>query len=328
MSDETGGRFVGIDVSKARLDCALLDSNAVVKVEGFDNDARGHDRLVQWLRSGKSVPDLIVVEATGGYESAMVAMLASATMPVAVVNPRQVRDFAKATGVLAKTDAVDARVLAHFGRAIRPQIRAPKSEELSLLGAMLTRRRQLVEMITAEKHRRGIATNRVIARQIDQHLRWLERQLQGADDDLNGMIVKSSLMQRKLDVLTSVPGVGNITAIALLAQLPELGQLNERQLSALVGVCPFSRDSGTMRGKRAIWGGRARVRAALYMAALVASRHNPILKAFYQRLLAAGKAKKVALVACMHKLLLILNAMIKRDQLWQLNYAHPGSKTA
>lgn len=328
MSNDTVGRFIGIDVSKARLDCALLDNNAVVQFKVFDNDVKGHEQLLQWLRDGESHPELIVVEATGGYESAMVAMLATATMPVAVVNPRQARDFAKATGVLAKTDAVDARVLAHFGRAIRPQIRAPKSEELVLLEAMLTRRRQVVEMITAEAHRRSVSTNRAIARRIDQHLRWLERQLQNADDDLNGMIVKSSLMQRKLDVLTSVPGVGRITAIALLAQLPELGLLNERQLSALVGVCPFSCDSGTMRGKRVIWGGRARVRAALYMAALVASRHNPILKAFYQRLLGAGKAKKVALVACMHKLLLILNAMIKRDQLWQLNYAHPGSNTA
>lgn len=328
MSNDTVGRFIGIDVSKARLDCALLDDNAAAQSKVFDNDARGHDQLLQWLRDGESPPELIVVEATGGYEATVVAMLATAAMPVAVVNPRQARDFAKATGVLAKTDAVDARVLAHFGRAIRPQVRTPKSEELSLLEAMLTRRRQLVEMITAETHRRSVCTNRIVGRQIDQHLRWLERQLQKADDDLNGMIAKSSLMQRKLEVLTSVPGVGRITAIALLAQLPELGALNERQLSALVGVCPFSRDSGTMRGKRVIWGGRARVRAALYMAALVASRHNPILRAFYQRLLGVGKAKKVALVACMHKLLLILNAMIKRDQLWQPKYAHPGSNTA
>lgn len=328
MSDDTGGRFIGIDVSKARLDCAVLDSKAGMQSRVFDNDAAGHERLLQWLRDAESHPDLIVVEATGGYESAMVAVLATAAMPVAVVNPRQARDFAKATGVLAKTDTVDARVLAHFGRAIRPQIRAPKSEELIQLEATLTRRRQLVEMVTAETHRRSVAINRVIARQIDQHLRWLERQLQKADDDLTGMIGKSSLMQRKLDVLTSAPGVGRVTAIALLAQLPELGHLNERQLSALVGVCPFSRDSGTMRGKRVIWGGRARVRSALYMAALVASRHNPILKAFYQRLLGAGKAKKVALVACMHKLLLILNAMIKRDKMWQPDYSHPGSNAA
>ena len=326
MIDNTGGRFIGIDVSKARLDCAVVDSKAAMESRVFDNDAAGHERLLQWVRDAESHAELIVIEATGGYESAVVAVLATAAMPVAVVNPRQARDFAKATGVLAKTDAVDARVLAQFGRAIRPQIRAPKSQELSQLEAMLTRRRQLVEMVTAERHRRSVAIDRVIVRQIDQHLRWLERQLQKADDDLTGMIGKSSLMQRKLDVLTSVPGVGRVTATALLAQLPELGHLNERQLSALVGVCPFSRDSGTMRGKRVIWGGRARVRAALYMAALVASRHNPILKAFYQRLLSAGKAKKVALVACMHKLLLILNAMIKRDQTWQPNYSHPGSK--
>lgn len=328
MSDDVAGVFVGIDVSKARLDCAMLVGEAVTQSKSFDNDLAGHEQLRGWLQGSECQPGLIVVEATGGYESAVVAMLATAKLPIAVVNPRQARDFAKATGVLAKTDAVDARILAQFGRAIRPQVRAPKSEELSLLEALLTRRRQLVEMITAETHRRGVAPTRDIARQIDRHLRWLERQLQAADDDLNGMIGKSSLMQRKLDVLTSVPGVGRVTAVALLAQLPELGSLNERQLSALVGVCPFSRDSGTMRGRRVIWGGRARVRAALYMAALVASRHNPILRAFYQRLLSNGKAKKVALVACMHKLLLILNAMIKRNQMWQPAYVHGSAQTA
>ncbi len=328
MSDEVAGVFAGIDVSKARLDCAMLVGEAVTQSKAFDNDSAGHQQLLRWLQDNECRPCLIVVEATGGYESAMVATLATANLPIAVVNPRQARDFAKATGVLAKTDAVDARVLAQFGRAIRPQVRAPKCEELSLLEAVLTRRRQLVEMITAETHRRSVAPTRHIARQIDRHLRWLERQLQAADDDLNGMIGKSSLMQRKLEILTSVPGVGRVTAVALLAQLPELGRLNERQLSALVGVCPFSRDSGTMRGRRVIWGGRARVRAALYMAALVASRHNPILCAFYQRLLSNGKAKKVALVACMHKLLLILNAMIKRDQMWQPAYLHPGAQTA
>ena len=328
MSVDVAGRFVGIDVSKARLDCAALVGKTVTQSKSFNNDSAGHERLLRWLQDGECQPGLIVVEATGGYESAVVAMLATAKLPIAVVNPRQARDFAKATGVLAKTDAVDARVLAQFGRAIRPQVRGPKSEELSLLEALLTRRRQLVEMITAETHRRGVATSPVIARQIDRHLRWLERQVQAADDDLNGMIGKSSLMQRKLDVLTSVPGVGRVTAVALLAQLPELGGLNERQLSALVGVCPFSRDSGTMRGRRVIWGGRARVRAALYMAALVASRHNPILRTFYRRLLNNGKAKKVALVACMHKLLLILNAMIKRDQMWQPAYVHPGAQVA
>lgn len=325
MSDDAK-RYVGIDVSKARLDCALLAEESIVTASAFDNDSEGHSRLLEWLTT-EAKSDLVVVEATGGYEAAMVAKLATNGISVAVVNPRQVRDFAKATGVLAKTDAVDARVLAHFGRAIQPQVRAPKSEELVELEAMLTRRRQLIEMITAETHRRSVVTSRVISRQIDQHLKWLERQVAAADDDLNGMIGRSLLMQRKLEVLTSVPGVGRVTAMALLAQLPELGALNERQLSALVGVCPFSRDSGTLRGRRRVWGGRARVRASLYMAALVASRHNPILKMFYQRLLAAGKVKKVALVACMHKLLLILNAMIKRDQVWAPQYVHGKSAT-
>ena len=312
---------VGIDVSKARLDCALLRGSSVALIAGFDNDSSGHALLSRWLVT-EAIADLVVVEATGGYEAAMVATLATNGIPVAVVNPRQVRDFAKATGVLAKTDTIDAQVLAHFGCAIQPQVRAPKSDELAEMEALLTRRRQLVEMITAETHRRSMVTRRTIARQIDQHLKWLERQLEAADNDLNGMIGKSSLMQRKLAVLTSVPGVGRVTAIVLLAQLPELGYLAERQISALVGVCPFNRDSGTLRGRRTIWGGRARVRAALYMAALVASRHNPVMKVFYQRLLAAGKVKKVALVACMHKLLLILNAMIKRDQVWEPNYVH------
>jgi transposase len=184
---------------------------------------------------------------------------------------------------------------------------------------MTTRRRQIVEMITAEKHRQAMATQPSVRKQIGAHLKWLDKQLSQIDDDMGGAIAQSAQMQHRLALLASVPGVGRVTATSLIAQLPELGQLNERELSALVGVCPYSRDSGTMRGRRTIWGGRARVRAALYMAALVASRHNPVLKAFYQRLLAAGKAKKVALVACMHKLLLILNALVKKDQMWQQN---------
>jgi len=276
---------------------------------------QGHAQLLDWLQAAGDI-HLIVVEATGGYEAPLVACLATHAMAVAVVNPRQVRDFAKATGVLAKTDAVDARVLARFASAIGPRQHTPKPAELAELEAMLNRRRQLVEMITAETHRRRIVTNAAIIRQIAKHLRWLQAQLDQADDDLNGMIQKSSMMRHKLDLLTSVPGVGRVTAVALLAQLPELGVLSERQLSALVGVCPFSRDSGTLRGRRMIWGGRARLRAALYRAALVAARHNPVLREFYQRLVAAGKAKKVALVACMHKLLRSLNSMIKKDQCW------------
>jgi transposase len=311
--DSNPDRFVGIDVSKAVLDCALLQGDGALVCQRFDNDATGHGQLVAWARVEQ--PALLVVEATGGYEAAMVVALAAAGLPVTVVNPRQARDFAKALGVLAKTDRVDAAVLARFAERIRPAVRAPKPQELSAMEALLVRRRQLVDMLSAEMQRHGQARG-PIARQIAQHLRWLQRQIAAADDDLEGMIAASALMQRKLDVLTSVPGVGRVTATSLLAQLPELGRLNEKQISALVGVCPFCRDSGQMRGRRTIWGGRARVRAALYMAALVAARHNPVIQAFYQRLLAAGKAKKLALVACMHKLLLILNALLKTDSVW------------
>jgi transposase len=311
--DSNPDRFVGIDVSKAVLECALLQGAGALVCQRFDNDATGHGQLVAWARVEQ--PALLVVEATGGYEAAMVVALAAAGLPVTVVNPRQARDFAKALGVLAKTDRVDAAVLARFAERIRPAVRAPKPQELSAMEALLVRRRQLVDMLSAEMQRHGQARG-PIARQIAQHLRWLQRQIAAADDDLEGMIAASALMQRKLDVLTSVPGVGRVTATSLLAQLPELGRLNEKQISALVGVCPFCRDSGQMRGRRTIWGGRARVRAALYMAALVAARHNPVIQAFYQRLLAAGKAKKLALVACMHKLLLILNALLKTDSVW------------
>jgi transposase len=323
--DSKQEQFAGIDVSKASLDCALLCSDGILVSKRFDNDAAGHAQLIVWARTLQ--PSLLVAEATGGYEAAMVAALATAGLPVAVVNPRQARDFAKALGVLAKTDRVDATVLARFAERIRPVVRTPKTEELSAMEALLVRRRQLVEMLAAEQHRHGLAHG-PIARQIAQHLRWLQRQIDAADDDLSGMIARSSLMQRKLDVLTSVPGVGRVTAFSLLAQLPELGLLNEKKISALVGVCPFSRDSGRMRGKRIIWGGRARVRAALYMAALVAARHNPVLRVFYQRLLASGKAKKLALVACMHKLLLILNALLKTDTLWQEHRAANATRPA
>lgn len=323
--DERREHYIGIDISKAWLDCAVTSPAGAQGVQRFDNDADGHERLLSWARAQE--PSLLVVEATGGYEAALVAALATGGLPVAVVNPRQVRDFAKALGILAKTDRVDASVLARFARVIRPAVRPPKAEELSALEALLVRRRQLVDMLTAEQHRQQLASGR-IAKQIAQHLRWLQRQIEAADDDLSGMVERSSLMQRKLDVLTSVPGVGRVTAMSLLAQLPELGQLNEKQIAALVGVCPFSRDSGLMRGKRVIWGGRARVRAALYMAALVAARHNPVIRAFYQRLLAAGKAKKLALVACMHKLLLILNALVKTNSTWRAPSADPSVKAA
>jgi transposase len=311
-------RFIGVDVSKGWLDCALLDSGkGILETQRYSNDASGHSKLIAWAQQAQCA--LLVVEATGGYEGCVVAALATAAVAVAVINPRQARDFAKALGVLAKTDRVDALVLARFAERLRPQVRVPKSEELSALEELLVRRRQLVEMLGAERQRQAMARG-TIARQIAQHVRWLQRQIKAADGDLSGMIERSSLMQHKLEVLTSAPGVGRLTAVALLSQLPELGQLNEKRISALVGVCPFCRDSGRFRGKRIIWGGRARVRAALYMAALTATRYNEVIRAFYQRLLSAGKAKKLALVACMHKLLLMLNAMIRTDAMWQENH--------
>ena len=303
--------YIGIDVSKATLD---IDAYPQSHAAQFSNDDIGRHQLIDCLLD--LMPALIVLEATGGLESPIAGDLAMAGLCVAVINPRQARDFAKAIGVLAKTDAVDARVLARFAEAIKPEVRPLKSNEMMALDSVLTRRRQIVEMITAETNRHAQAAGK-IAKQIAQHLIWLRKRLSEADDDLDGAIQQSPLWQAKSDLMTSVPGVGKITATSLLAELPELGNLARREISALVGVCPFSRESGKHKGRRAIWGGRASVRAVLYMAALVASRHNPVIKAFYQKLLAAGKVKKVALVACMRKLLVILNAMIKNNTPWR-----------
>ena len=303
--------YIGIDVSKATLD---IDAYPQSHAAQFRNDDIGRHQLIDLLLD--LMPALIVLEATGGLESPIAGDLAMAGLCVAVINPRQARDFAKAIGVLAKTDAVDAHVLARFAEAIKPEVRPLKSNEMMALDSVLTRRRQIVEMITAETNRHAQAAGK-IAKQIAQHLIWLRKRLSEADDDLDGAIQQSPLWQAKSDLMTSVPGVGKITATSLLAELPELGNLARREISALVGVCPFSRESGKHKGRRAIWGGRASVRAVLYMAALVASRHNPVIKAFYQKLLAAGKVKKVALVACMRKLLVILNAMIKNNTPWR-----------
>ena len=303
--------YIGIDVSKATLD---IDAYPQSHAAQFSNDDIGRHQLIDLLLD--LMPALIVLEATGGLESPIAGDLAMAGLCVAVINPRQARDFAKAIGVLAKTDAVDAHVLARFAEAIKPEVRPLKSNEMMALDSVLTRRRQIVEMITAETNRHTQAAGK-IAKQIAQHLIWLRKRLSEADDDLDGAIQQSPLWQAKSDLMTSVPGVGKITATSLLAELPELGNLARREISALVGVCPFSRESGKHKGRRAIWGGRASVRAVLYMAALVASRHNPVIKAFYQKLLAAGKVKKVALVACMRKLLVILNAMIKNNTPWR-----------
>jgi transposase len=312
---EAQRRFAGIDVAKAHVDVAL---DGASDVERFANDEAGRTACVDRLKAAR--PALVVMEATGGLEAPLAGLLAVGQIAVAVVNPRQVRDFAKAGGVLAKTDRVDARVLAHFARAMRPEPRELKSEELALLDATLTRRRQILEMIVAESNRLGSAPPKV-ARTIREHIAWLRRQLKHTNDDIGGQIRQSALWRDRVELMTSVKGVGEVTAAKLLADLPELGALDRRKISALGGVCPYSRDSGRHRGKRMIWGGRASVRSALYMAALVASRHNPVIRAFYQRLLCAGKPKKVALTACMRKLLTILNAIVRTGHPWNPHFA-------
>jgi len=261
-------------------------------------------------------PTLVVLEATGGFEHAVVAALATAGMPVVVANPRQVRDFARATGQLAKTDAIDAQLLALFAERVRPTPRPLPDEAAQALDAVLTRRRQLLEMLTAERNRLGLARPPV-ARRIRTHIRWLERELADVDRDLGRLIEQSPLWRTQDDLLQSVPGVGPVVSRTLLGELPELGRLTHKQIAALVGVAPLARDSGTLRGRRLVWGGRASVRAVLYMGALVATRWNPVIRAFYQRLRAAGKPPKVALVACLRKLLIILNAMARTGTSWR-----------
>jgi transposase len=301
----SAAQFVGIDVSKAQLDVAVRPSGETWTVA---HDEAGLSGLVARLRT--LAPALIVVEATGGWEVALVGALAAALLPVAVVNPRQVRDFARSTGTLAKTDRLDAQSLAHFAEALRPQPRPLPNAQAQALSALLQRRRQLVEMLTAEKNRLPLAARR-IRPQLQAHIAWLQQQIAQFDDDLRELVRSSPLWRDKDDLLRSAPGGGPVLATTLVAALPELGTLTRQQIAALVGVAPLNRDSGTLRGRRTVWGGRAQVRTVLYMSTLVAVRHNLVLAAFYQRLRAAGKAPKVALTACMRKLLTILNAMLK-----------------
>lgn len=307
--------FVGIDVSKATLDVAVLPDGESWTVA---NDDHGLTELLP--RLGALAPTLVVLEATGGFELLAALTLANAGLPVAVVNPRQVRDFAKAMGRLAKTDALDAGILALFAQRIRPEPRPLPDEAALLLEGLLTRRRQIVDMLTAEKNRLGFARG-PIKRDITRHIRWLEKRLAEVDGDLQDAVTASPLYQAKAELLRSVPGVGQVTTLTLLATLPELGQLSRHQIAALVGVAPMNRDSGTMRGKRMVWGGRAPVRAVLYMAVLVGIKHNPVLRIFYERLRAAGKPFKVAATACMRKLLTILNAMLHQNRKWDPQHA-------
>jgi transposase len=303
---------VGIDVSKNTLDIAIQETGETWL---SNNDSHGCAALVAKLKLLKATS--IVLEATGGFETLVTATLSAADLPVVVVNPRQVRDFAKATGQLAKTDRIDCRVLAHFAAAIDPPVRPIKSAETQHLEALLARRRQIVEMLVAEKNRLANNRDRAVVKDLNAHIVWLERRLKFSDDELQRVLKASPAWRERDDLLRSVPGVGPVLSLTLLAQLPELGQLNRREIAKLVGVAPFNRDSGQWRGSRHIWGGRATVRSPLFMATLCAIRINPTIKYFYRRLIAAGKAPKVAITACMRKLLTILNVMVKTQTSWR-----------
>lgn len=303
---------VGLDVSKSEIVVATFPAGALW---ASDTTPAAIDQLI--ARLIELQPDVIVVEATGGYERAVVAAAVAASLPIAIVNPRQVRAFAKAVGRLAKTDAIDAALLALFGARVRPTVRPLPDAETQALAALLARRRQLQDMLVSERQRLEKATMAKVRRDLRQHIRWLERRVDDVDEDIDGAIKRSPVWRVKDDLLQSVPGIGPTVARTLLAELPELGQLDRRAIAALVGVAPFNRDSGRSRGRRYIRGGRASLRASLYMGALVAARHTPVLRAYYQRLRDAGKPSKVALVAVMRKLLTIVNAMMKHQLKWQ-----------
>lgn len=316
MSNEC---FVGMDVSQDTVDVAVHPGTAFQ----IANEDRGIAEAVERMRALQ--PTLIVLEATGGLEVPLVGALAAGALPVVVINPRQVRDFARATGQLAKTDRLDAQVLARFAEAIRPPIRPVSDEQTQVLAALVARRRQLIEMLTAEKNRARLAA-RPIQQRVQAHIAWLEKEQETITANLTTTMRQSPVWREKEEVLRSVPGVGPVLTTTLFANLPELGTLTRKEVAALAGVAPFPRDSGTLKGRRAIWGGRAHVRAALYMAALVAIRRNPVIRAFYQRLCQAGKAKKLALTACMRKLLTILNAMVKSGMPWRHDIETAGAK--
>jgi len=304
--------FVGIDVSKARLDVAVLPGE---KTWSTTNDDDGISDLVAKLKD--LAPSLVLLEATGGLERRVLARMVGAGLPAMAINPRNVRDFAKSLGKLAKTDRIDAIVLARFAQAVRPPLRTVADEQTQELQAQLTRRRQLVEMIVAEKNRLAATDPNKLRKLIKAHIEYLQKQLSINEYDLDLTIKQTPVWLEKVDLLESIPGVGRVTASTLVALLPELGTLGRKQIASLVGVAPFNRDSGTLRGRRTIWGGRASVRAVLYMAALTAAKWNPVIRDLYRRLKAAGKPSKVALVACMRKLLTILNAILRDRSPWR-----------
>ena len=304
--------FVGIDVSKAHLDVHVRPTGESFRVA---HDDAGLATLIE--RLAPLSPTMVVLEATGGYEVTVAATLASAGLPVAVVNPRQIRDFARATGQLAKTDTLDARVIALFAEAVRPPGRAVPDEQARVVGEVIARRRQLVERLGAEQNRRRLVHDDRVQGEVDAHIAWLKEALARLDHDLTTLIRSTPVWRATEDLLRSVPGIGPITAGTLIADLPELGRLDRRRIAALVGLAPFARDSGAFRGRRMIGGGRAHVRCILYMATVTAIRYNPAIRVFYSRLRTAGRPAKVALTAAMRKLLTILNAMVRDHRQWQ-----------
>lgn len=308
--------FAGIDVSKGTLDIAFRPEGKSMTV---DNDDDGIKELVHHMKQGK--PALIVFEATGGLETLAASTLAAKGFVIAVVNPRQVRDFAKATGRLAKTDAIDAEVIAHFAEVIKPEARPLKDEDEQELSELIVRRTQVIQMLVAEKNRLSRTSRKRIRKELKEHIAWLERRLKKTNKDIETAIKESPAWRVKDDLLRSVPGVGKVLSMSLMAKMPELGKLNRREVAALVGVAPLNRDSGMFRGSRHVWGGRADVRTALYMATLSAVRYNPVISAFYMQLRERGKKPKVALTACMRKLIVMLNAMLKNNEPWHYESA-------
>lgn len=316
MNEMIVEKFVGIDVSKSTLDVCI---EPAVQTLHVDYDEAGIKQIV--VRLKEINPALIVMEATGGLEIRIATELAAKGLPVAVINPRQARDFAKATGHLAKTDKVDAAMLAAFAKAIRPQARPLKDADTRALNDMVSRRRQLIDMRVQETLRLGTAATKPLEKSLNKHIAWLDKQIAEIDADLTSQLRKSDVWRTKDDLLRGIPGVGPVTTLTMLARCPELGQLNRREIAALIGVAPLAKDSGKHRGKRFIWGGRADIRAVLYMATVSAIQHNDAIKVFAERLKKAGKPPKVVIVACMRKLLTMMNAILKNNTPWDAKIA-------
>jgi transposase len=309
---ENIAQWVGIDVSKATLDVYIRPMGKALKVA---NTEISISNLVEQLKSYNL--HLIVLEATGGLETELIIQLQASLLPVALINPRQGRDFAKATGRLAKTDAIDAMILAHFGEVMKPQVLAIESESARQLSELISRRRQLVEMQTAEKNRRARARGKALV-DIEAHLDYLDKSLEQINSEIEQLTQNNTQLIEKVNLLKTTPGIGQVISTTLVSELPELGKLTAKQISRLVGVAPINHDSGQHKGKRMIHGGRGHIRASVYMGAVVAIRHNPVIKAFYERLVERGKSKKLALTACVHKMLVILNAMVRDNRPWSM----------